>query len=129
MHPKSPKWLDDIRVHADLIHRSARSRTLADYGTDALFRHGIERCFEIIGEALSRLSKTDVLTASRISECQAIIGFRNILAHGYDIVDHEKVWQVIQDDCRCSSRKCPRFSRKRNERAGVFGAQEACRRI
>ena len=27
-----------------------------------------------------------------------IVAFRNILAHGYDTIDHEIVWHLIQQD-------------------------------
>lgn len=34
---------------------------------------------------------------SRISEYHRIIGFRNVLAHGYDVVSDEIVWDIIQN--------------------------------
>lgn len=36
--------------------------------------------------------------ATRISDLGTIIGFRNVLAHGYDVVDHEVVWETIRID-------------------------------
>ena len=98
MHPKSPKWLDDSLQAADLILSATRGRSEADYLVDRLLRSAVERNFEVIGEALNRLRKTDSSTAGRIPECDAIIGFRNVLIHGYDVVDHSKVWTVIQTD-------------------------------
>lgn len=53
----------------------------------------IEREFEIIGEALSRLSKIDEETLdNKIPEYRKIIDFRNIIAHGYDIIDEAALW-------------------------------------
>jgi uncharacterized protein YutE (UPF0331/DUF86 family) len=43
----------------------------------------VERKFEIIDEALSKLSKANSAIASRIGEHARIIAFRNILTHGY----------------------------------------------
>jgi len=52
----------------------------------------IERLFEIIGEALYRLRNLDETTFEQIQNGHRIIGTRNLLAHGYDIVDHEVLW-------------------------------------
>lgn len=55
MQPKSAKYLEDIRDAAAFIQEVAHGRTLDDYRTDRLLRQGVERNFEIIGEALNRL--------------------------------------------------------------------------
>ena len=36
--------------------------------------------------------------ANRVPECGAIVAFRNILIHGYDLIDHKRVWEVIRRD-------------------------------
>jgi uncharacterized protein with HEPN domain len=57
----------------------------------------LERLFEVLGEALNRLRKLDEETFERIAEGHRIIGMRNLLAHGYDIVDHEILWAAVQN--------------------------------
>ncbi|MCL4445829.1 MAG: DUF86 domain-containing protein [Actinobacteria bacterium] len=54
----------------------------------------VERQFEIIGEALSQLSRQDGETANRIPNPRRIVAFRNVLVHGYASVDDELVWSV-----------------------------------
>ena len=98
MHPKSPKWLQDILEACDLIQTATAGRALADYETDRVLRSAIERKFEIIGEALNRIRQNDPALAERIPDNRAIIGFRNLLIHGYDSIDHSRVWAVIQKD-------------------------------
>ncbi|MGB0766511.1 MAG: DUF86 domain-containing protein [Phycisphaeraceae bacterium] len=51
----------------------------------------------MIGEALKRLGRVDPVTLQHIKGHQKIIAFRNIIAHGYDILDDAIVWQVIED--------------------------------
>ena len=63
-----------------------------------MIRSAVERNFEIIGEALNRIRRTDPATAARIPEHDEIIAFRNLLIHGYDVIDHVQVWQVIEAD-------------------------------
>jgi uncharacterized protein with HEPN domain len=41
-------------------------------------------------------AKLDEALASRISEYHRIIAFRNILIHGYDQVDHQIVWDILE---------------------------------
>ncbi len=98
MHPKSPKWLQDIADACALICRATQGKTLAAYEQDAVVRSAVERNFEIIGEALNRIRRTDPATATRVPEHDDIIAFRNLLIHGYDVIDQARVWQVIQND-------------------------------
>ncbi len=98
MRLDSKKHLEDMRGAAELIRRFTQDESLESYRSEALLRSGVERQFEIIGEALSRLARTDPAAASRITHSKRIIAFRNILIHGYDVVDEEVVWDVVQKD-------------------------------
>lgn len=96
MHARSPKLLEDIRGAAAFIGEVTQGRTLAQYSADRLLRQGVERNFEIIGEAVERLAQVDPGSAARIAQYLQIIAFRNILIHGYDLVDHALVWSTVQ---------------------------------
>ena len=96
MQPKTPKLLEDVRDSCAFILDSTRGRTLESFSSDRMLYQAVERNFEIIGEALNRLSKVDAEAAARISDYPQIISFRNVLIHGYDAIERSVVWEVIQ---------------------------------
>ncbi len=81
----------DIRRFTDSMERNA-------YLEDRRTQAAVERKFEIIGEALNRLQKSHPEHATRIPDLHRIIGFRNVLAHGYDSVMPEDVWDYARND-------------------------------
>jgi uncharacterized protein with HEPN domain len=57
MEDERLKHLYDIREAAAAILRFVSGKTLNDYEQDELLRSGVERKFEIIGEALNRIGR------------------------------------------------------------------------
>jgi len=85
----------DALRHAEAAQRFTRGKRFEDYLADDLLRSAVERQLEIVGEALSHLARSDPATAGHVPELRRIIGFRNILAHGYESVDDSVVWDVV----------------------------------
>jgi uncharacterized protein with HEPN domain len=85
------KLIYDLDQAIDLINKFTAGKRFKDYQDDALLRSAVERQMEIIGEALNRLKKVDPIILVRISGYSRIIGFRNVLAHGYDSISDEIV--------------------------------------
>jgi uncharacterized protein with HEPN domain len=98
MQPKTPKLLEDIRDAAGFVRHVTQGKSPEVYRADRLLRQAVERNFEIIGEAVSRLARTDPDVVARIGDHPQIIAFRNVLIHGYDLIDDSQVWQVITQD-------------------------------
>src|SRR3954466_14064456 len=96
MPPDSRKHLFDIREAAARIARFASGQSLENYLADEFLRSAVERQFEIIGEAMGRLLRTDRATAERISEYPRIVSFRNQLIHGYEVIDDAIVWRIVE---------------------------------
>ena len=96
MKEGSRKYLWDAMTAAERIGRFTSGRALDEYLSDELLRSAVERQFEIIGEALAALRRTDPDTASTIPEIDRIVAFRNLLIHGYATVDDRLVWGVVE---------------------------------
>jgi uncharacterized protein with HEPN domain len=96
MRLESAKYLEDVREAGQTVLQATASRNLDDYLRDKLLRLAVERCLEIIGEALRRLDERDHETASKITDFKQIIAFRNILVHGYSLLKHDRVWRVVE---------------------------------
>ena len=92
------KHLYDIREAALAISRFVSGKTFDDYDQDDLLRSGVERKFEIIGEALNRIRRDNPTLLDKIREHRNIVSFRNILAHGYDSLDNRIVWDLLKED-------------------------------
>lgn len=98
MQFESAKLLEDIRVAATDALAMSAGKSYDEYLSNKQLRYAIERCFEIAGEALSQLNKIDPATAQQITDWRAIIGFRNVLIHGYAVVQHDKAWDIVTNE-------------------------------
>ena len=96
MHRDAKTYLWDIENAADAILRFLAGLDAQAYAETDLVHSAVERKFEIIGEALRQLAKIDPVLASRIPDMRDIIAFRNILIHGYAVVEHDQVWRIAQ---------------------------------
>jgi len=95
MKDETRKNLIDIIQAAEEIQNFIHGMDFESYQNTTVAKRAVERDFEIIGEALNRIKYTDNKLLQNISEHHRIIGFRNILIHGYDIVDETIVWNAI----------------------------------
>ncbi len=96
MRLESKKYLYDVLHAAENLDEFVRGKSFGQYQAEPMLRAAVERQFEIIGEALRRLSKEDPACAARIPEHQRIVAFRKILIHGYADVDDRIVWDVLE---------------------------------
>ena len=92
------KYLYDVKDAASAIKRFTDGKTFNNYNENSLLQSGVERKFEIIGEALNRIKKDEPEILDLIREYRSIISFRNILAHGYNGISNRVVWGIIEED-------------------------------
>ncbi len=88
------KYLFDIQESIDSIQKYlGDQRDFKVYLASKMLRRAVEREFEIIGEAMSRIEKLD--PTIEISAKRQIISMRNRVIHSYDKIDNEIVWGTI----------------------------------
>ena len=89
--------LVDMLVHAteavDLLGRAGRE----DLESDRVMQLALTRLMEIVGEAASRVSEATRQRHPQIP-WRRIIATRNRLAHGYDVVDLDILWDIVRND-------------------------------
>ncbi|HEV3415401.1 MAG TPA: HepT-like ribonuclease domain-containing protein [Pirellulales bacterium] len=93
---------DTIRIENMLDHSReavelANGKSRADLDDNRVFNLALTRLLEIVGEAAARVSQ---VTRDKYSQIPwlAIAGLRNRLIHGYDEVDFDVLWDVVQND-------------------------------
>jgi uncharacterized protein with HEPN domain len=89
------RLLDAVNA-CEAIAEFVAGKDFAAYENDRLLRSAVERQFEIIGEALNKAGAVETDVAAQIPGFQRIIGLRHRLIHGYDNVDDEILWDVVQ---------------------------------
>lgn len=98
MQPETRKYLYDICQACEILLDFIQDKSLQDYNADLLLRSGVERQLMIIGEALNQAYKLDSALPESISNIREIINLRNVIVHGYAIVENETIWGIIEDD-------------------------------
>ena len=88
-------YLYDIRDACQAVGDFVLNRTYDDYASDRMLRSAVERQFIVIGEALLQALRLAPNIANSVSDHRRIVNFRNVLVHGYALVEHETVWGVI----------------------------------
>jgi uncharacterized protein with HEPN domain len=78
------------------IEQGMRGKTLADFSTDWLLRHGVQRGIKIISEAVRRIPPDLQARQPNIPWAQ-IMGIGNVLRHEYHRVSDTLIWNVVQE--------------------------------
>lgn len=98
MQPKIKTFLYDIQQACLSLAEFTDKKTFADYQREELLRAGVERKLMIVGEAIYQILRLDPDFESKISQARQIVGFRNVLVHGYFAVEDETVWGIVKND-------------------------------
>ena len=79
------------------IARYTAGLDLDMYAREEMVRDAVERRLGIIGEALNQVANLEPALSEQIPQLRQVIGLRNRVIHGYDDLDDEIVWDIIQN--------------------------------
>jgi uncharacterized protein with HEPN domain len=86
----------NVLVSCRAISQYTAGLDFAAYERNDMVRDAVERRLGIIGEALSRAAVLEPGLVDRVPELRQIVGLRNRVIHGYDAVDDEIIWDIVQ---------------------------------
>lgn len=95
MRKKPEVYLADMLQYGRRIVRYTASGR-ADFFVNPMVQDAVMRNFEVVGEAASRVPQ-DLRTATPQIPWRSVVGFRNVLIHGYSGVSLEEVWEIVQN--------------------------------
>lgn len=89
--------LEHILECINNINEFAEGRTFEQIERDKMCYFAIVYQLVIIGEAANMLTK-EFREARPQTPWREIVNMRNFIVHGYNVVDKNEVWSVVQDD-------------------------------
>ena len=89
--------LQDIADACDAIIAASSGKSYQDYASSRSLRGWIERELITVGEALQHAIRADATLEATIPDARRIVDFRNVLVHGYHVVDNEVVWRIVAE--------------------------------
>ena len=119
MRPESKKYLYDMLRACETLAQFLEGKQFADYDSDLLLRSAVERQLMIVGEAMSQATRTDEELAGQIQDAREIINLRNVIVHGYTVIENETIWGILQADVP-KLRDQPTACRRSACRGGVW---------
>ena len=98
MNDRTAKRLLDALTACRQIEAITSGFDLQSYLRDEVVRLASERLLEIIGEALNVASRDEPNLLKSIPDISFAVGLRNKIAHDYDDISDEVIWDTIAHD-------------------------------
>lgn len=91
---RTPAHLSDMLSFVRELRAIVGSMTLEAYRAERVLNLAVEKLFINLGEAAQRVPEVERSNIDGVPWRQ-VIGLRNILAHGYEQVDHETLFRTV----------------------------------
>jgi uncharacterized protein with HEPN domain len=89
--------LEDVTESIEKINSYTQELTIVTFLDDQKTKDAVARNFEIMGEAVARMSKEFKDTHAEI-EWKELKEFRKVIIHAYEIIDYSLVWDTIKTE-------------------------------
>jgi len=90
-------YLADIQESCEKVLKYTAGMKYKDFVYSDLYFDAVLRNLEIIGEAVKNISEETRQEYPNV-KWRKIAGFRDIVAHEYFGVNHETVWDIVQNE-------------------------------
>lgn len=94
IYDRDSGFLWDMAQAIRRILEFTQDASLEDYLASVLMQSAVERQFEVLGETARRIS-LEFQQAHPEIDWSNIIGLRNVIAHRYEQVRQERLWEII----------------------------------
>lgn len=94
---RTPAHVADMLQFVAELQALVAGRSREEYLTDRVLNLAVEKLFINVGEAANRIDPEQRLAIPGVPWRQ-IIGLRNILAHGYEQIEHESLYRTASQD-------------------------------
>jgi uncharacterized protein with HEPN domain len=97
MRPEGKKLLWDVAESCADVQRITKSISFEEYLGQRDTARLVERYLEIIGEALRQFEHAEPTLAVHVTALRRWVDLRNVIAHGYDFLDDQIIWDVCRN--------------------------------
>jgi len=108
MSRREAALLWDLIASVDTISGFVKDATQEMYLNDSLLRAAVERHLITIGEVFVRLGPDSEMSGRLGAPVSQIIGMRNTIVHGYDLIDDTVIYRTVTGDLASLRRSAAR---------------------
>lgn len=90
-------FLNDIKTEIANLENFTMGMTFESFQKDLKTTYAVVRSIEVIGEAVKNIPR-DIKDKNPEIPWKDIAGTRDVLIHGYFVVDQKIIWEVIEKD-------------------------------
>ncbi|MEZ4506570.1 MAG: HepT-like ribonuclease domain-containing protein [Thermomicrobiales bacterium] len=105
LHRSAVDALLDLLDFCAEIEEFSQDRDTGDESLERMRYLAIERLFELLGESMKRALSADPTLEQQLPYARQIISMRNRLAHEYDNIDLDTIWDAADNHVPLLSRQ------------------------